>query len=106
MTAYTIIPANGAPVTDVPFHARHLIEGVWQGSADRQVFDPTSPSHGTVVSQSALGGEVEVIAAARSAFGTWSAQSGKARAAAVLHVAVNLKKAVAFEPATETRITA
>ena len=106
MTAYTIIPANGAPVTDVPFHARHLIGGVWQGSADRLLFDSTSPSHGMVVSQSALCGEVEATAAARAAFGAWSAQFGKARAAAVLRVAVNLKKAVAFEPATETRIPA
>ena len=90
MTAYTIIPANGAPVTDTPFHACHLIGGVWQGSADGQTFDRRSPSHGMVVSQSALGGEVETdaaIAAARAAFGAWSQQSGKARAALLLRVA-------------------
>ena len=90
MTAFTIISATGAPVTDAPFQGRHLIAGVWQGSADGQTFDRTSPSHGVVVSQSALGGAAETeaaIAAARGAFVGWSQQSGKARAALLLRVA-------------------
>ncbi len=90
MTALTIIPATGAPVTDAPFQGRHLIDGVWQGSADGRVFDRTSPSHGLVVSQSALGGELETeaaVAAARGALAAWRAQSGKARAALLLRVA-------------------
>ena len=90
MTALTIIPATGAPVMDAPFQGRHLIDGVWQGSADGRVFDRTSPSHGLVVSQSALGGELETeaaVAAARGALAAWRAQSGKARAALLLRVA-------------------
>ena len=90
MTALTIISAAGAPVTDKPFQGRHLIGGIWQGSADGRVLDRISPSHGIVVSQSALAGEAETnaaIAAARGAFGAWSAQSGKARAALLLRVA-------------------
>jgi betaine-aldehyde dehydrogenase len=85
---YTIIP--GATITDTPHQGRHLIGGVWQGSADGAVFDRISPSHGVVVSQSAQGGTVETeaaIAAARSAFPGWSAWSGKARAAVLLRVA-------------------
>ncbi len=92
MTAYTIIPASDVPLADTPFQGRHLIGGVWQGSADGRTFDRTSPSHGIVVSQSARGSEVETlaaIAAARAAFdkGVWSGQSGKARATVLLRVA-------------------
>jgi betaine-aldehyde dehydrogenase len=86
---YTIIP-GGAPLTDAPFQGRHLIGGVWQSSADGAVFDRVSPSHGVVVSQSALGGETETeaaIAAARGALAAWAALSGKARAAYLLRVA-------------------
>lgn len=109
MTADTIIPANGAPVTDTLFRARRLVGDVWQDRADGQRFDRTSPSHGMMVSQSALCGEVEIeaaIAAARAAFGACSAQSGKARAALLLRMAINMEKAVAFDSATEMRIPA
>lgn len=77
---------------DLPavFSGRHLIDGHWIDSASH--FERVSPSHGTVVSRSAEGGEAETqnaIAAARRAFdtGVWSELSGKERAAVLLRVA-------------------
>lgn len=72
------------------FRGRHLIDGVWTDSAE--TFERVSPSHGTVVSVSALGGEAETndaISAARRAFdaGVWSRLSGKERATVLLKVA-------------------
>ena len=92
MNDLTLIPATGAAVPAEPFLARHLIGGAWQASADGRSFDRISPSHGVVVSRSALGGEAETlaaIAAARAAFdrGDWSRGTGKMRATVLLRVA-------------------
>ncbi len=92
MTEFTIIPSADQPLMDTPFAGRHLIDGVWQSSADGRSFDRWSPSHGVVVSRSAMGAEAETLAAisaARRAFdqGGWSGTTGKARAALLLRVA-------------------
>ena len=92
MNQITIVPASRNAVPEKPFQGRHLINGKWQGSADGKTFDRVSPSHGVVVSTSALAGETETkaaIAAARKAFddGRWSELSGKARASYLLKVA-------------------
>ena len=86
LTINTAIDFELPPV----FEGRHLIDGVWKTSSDR--FDRVSPSHGSVVSTSARGGEADAnaaIAAARRAFdaGFWSRLSGKARATMLLKVA-------------------
>ncbi len=88
------ITINPAVPFDLPecFEGRHLINGTWQDSASGKTFERRSPSHGHVVSRSALGGEAEAgaaIAAARTAFdsGVWSRASGKDRAAVLLKVA-------------------
>jgi acyl-CoA reductase-like NAD-dependent aldehyde dehydrogenase len=92
MTEFTLIPSSGAVLPASPFLARHLIDGVWQDSADGAVSQRLSPSHGVVVSQAAKGGKADTeaaIAAARAALvdGRWSRLSGKARAAVLLKVA-------------------
>ncbi len=92
MTDMTVIPSIGAALPATPFHARHLIGGVWQDSTDGAVSERVSPSHGVVVSRAANGGRFEAeaaIAAARAAFddGRWSGLTGKARAAVLLKVA-------------------
>jgi betaine-aldehyde dehydrogenase len=74
------------------YQARHFINGVMQDSADGRTSDRISPSHGVVVSQAALGTEIEAeaaIKAARAAFddGRWSRLSGKARASVLNKVA-------------------
>lgn len=86
LTVNTAIDFELPPV----FEGRHLIDGDWVESAE--TFERVSPSHGTVVSVSGLGGEVETqaaIAAARRAFdaGVWSRLSGKERATVLLKVA-------------------
>ncbi|WP_298933591.1 aldehyde dehydrogenase family protein [uncultured Ruegeria sp.] len=75
-----------------PFEGRHLINGVFCDSASGETFERHSPSHGHIVSRSALGGEAEAekaIEAARAAFdsGVWSRASGKHRALILLKVA-------------------
>nr|MCU0832193.1 aldehyde dehydrogenase family protein [Rhizobiaceae bacterium] len=92
MTAFTIIPSSKAALPAEPFQGRHLIDGAWRHSMDGQTFERVSPSHGTVVSVSALGGAADAeaaIGAARTAFddGRWSRLSGKARATLLLKVA-------------------
>jgi betaine-aldehyde dehydrogenase len=92
MTDMTVIPSIGAALPAEPFHARHLIGGVWMDSADGAVSERISPSHGVVVSRAAKGGAAEAeaaIAAARAAFddGRWGGLPGKARAAVLLKVA-------------------
>ncbi len=92
MTDMTVIPSINAVLPATPFHARHLIGGHWQDSADGAVSERVSPSHGVVVSRAAQGGATETeaaIAAARAAFddGRWSGLPGKARAAVLLRVA-------------------
>ena len=74
------------------FEGRHLINGAWVDSASGETFERRSPSHGHIVSRSALGQEAEAeaaIAAARAAFdsGIWSRASGKERATVLLKVA-------------------
>ncbi|WP_082677538.1 aldehyde dehydrogenase family protein [Ruegeria profundi] len=74
------------------FEGRHLINGAWMDSASGETFERRSPSHGHIVSRSALGQEAEAeaaIAAARTAFdsGVWSRASGKERATVLLKVA-------------------
>jgi betaine-aldehyde dehydrogenase len=92
MTEFTIVPATRKALPSEPFEGRHFINGKWTDSADGKTFDRVSPSHGVVVSSSALGGETETkaaIAAARTAFddGRWSRLSGKSRAAKLLKIA-------------------
>lgn len=92
MTEFTLIPASGADIPADPFTGRHLIDGVWQDSADGASFERHSPSHGVLISRSAKGGEPEVlaaIAAARRAFdaGDWAFRSGKDRATILNRVA-------------------
>jgi acyl-CoA reductase-like NAD-dependent aldehyde dehydrogenase len=87
----TLIPSLGLPTDDV-FKAHHLIDGVWQDSANGETFQRYSPAHGTLVSVTAKGGEAEInaaIAAARRAFDArrWSEASGKDRATILLKVA-------------------
>jgi len=91
MTKMTIIPSTLASLP-AKFEGRHLIDGVWQGSRDGATFDRVSPSHGVVVSTSAMGSRSEAdaaISAARQAFdtGAWSRISGKERATVLLKIA-------------------
>lgn len=74
----------------VPFQGRHLISGEWVESVD--TFERMSPSHGTLVSVSAMGDEtitIRAIDAARKAFdaGAWSRIPGKDRATVLLRMA-------------------
>jgi betaine-aldehyde dehydrogenase len=88
MNDLTVIAASGAALPDVVRVNRHWIGGVWRESAEH--FERVSPSHGVVVSRSALGGAAEVdaaVTAARAAFEGWSRASGKTRAAVLLRVA-------------------
>ncbi len=92
MTAFTIIADSKNALPKAPYQGLHFINGAFQQSANGQTFDRVSPSHGVVVSRSALGGEVETtaaIAAARKAFDSkiWNDLSGKARAAYLLKIA-------------------
>jgi betaine-aldehyde dehydrogenase len=92
MNDLTLIARTATPLPATPFAGRHLIDNVWQASADGATFDRRSPAHDVVVSTSALGGVPETeaaIAAARRAFddGRWSSLSGKARAAVLLRMA-------------------
>ena len=88
----TLIAATGTALPARPFEARHLIDGLWQGSTDGAVFERHSPAHGGLVSRAARGGAAEAeaaIGAARRAFddGRWSGLSGKDRARLLLRVA-------------------
>nr|WP_246085246.1 aldehyde dehydrogenase family protein [Rhizobium glycinendophyticum] len=88
----TMTAAVAHPLPKAPFEGRHLIDGIWQGSADGATFDRISPSHGVVVSRSARGGTAETeaaIAATRRAFddGKWSRATGKERSTLLLKVA-------------------
>ncbi len=92
MNDMTMTAAVAHPLPKAPFEGRHLIDGIWQGSADGTTFDRISPSHGVVVSRSARGGTAETeaaIAAARRAFddGKWSRATGKERSTLLLKVA-------------------
>lgn len=92
MNDMTMTSAVAHPLPEAPFEGRHLIDGIWQGSADGATFDRVSPSHGVVVSRSARGGTAETeaaIAAARRAFddGKWSRATGKERSTLLLKVA-------------------
>ena len=92
MTAFTIIPASKTALPQSPFEGRHFINGTFQGSVDGHCFDRVSPSHGVVVSRSALGGNAETLAAikaARDAFDRkiWNDLSGKERSTYLLKIA-------------------
>lgn len=92
MNDMTMTAAVAHPLPYSPFEGRHLIDGIWQGSADGGTFDRISPSHGVVVSRSARGGAAETeaaISAARRAFdkGAWSRATGKERSTLLLKVA-------------------
>jgi betaine-aldehyde dehydrogenase len=91
MTQMTILPSSGATLPALRVN-RHFIAGSWVKGHSGQTFDRVSPSHGTVVSRSALGDARDAeaaITAARAAFddGRWSRLSGKARAAVLMRVA-------------------
>ena len=84
-------------VPDAPYQARHFINGAFIDSADGQKSDRVSPSHGIVVSQAALGSDIETqaaIKAAREAFddGRWSSLAAKERAAILCKVADLIEK--------------
>ncbi|QEE46622.1 aldehyde dehydrogenase family protein [Rhizobium sp. WL3] len=92
MNDMTMTSAVSHPLPKAPFAGRHLIDGIWQGSADGATFDRISPSHGVLVSRSGRGGAAETeaaIAAARRAFddGKWSRATGKERSTFLLKVA-------------------
>jgi betaine-aldehyde dehydrogenase len=92
MTDLHIIIDQTEALPATPYRARHFINGVAVDSASGQTSDRISPSHGVLVSQAALGSEVETnaaIKAARAAFddGRWSRLSGKARAAVLMRAA-------------------
>ena len=92
MNDMTMTSAVTHPLLEAPFEGRHLIDGIWQGSADGATFDRVSPSHGMVVSRSARGGTAETeaaIAAARRTFdnGKWSRATGKQRSSFLLKMA-------------------
>ncbi|MFA9229906.1 MAG: aldehyde dehydrogenase family protein [Microgenomates group bacterium] len=87
-----IISDQTIALPNTAYQARHFINGVAQDSADGRKSDRISPSHGVVVSQAALGSDVETeaaIKAARAAFddGRWSRLTAKARAAVLNKVA-------------------
>lgn len=91
MTELTVIPGSGTVLPEARRN-RHFIDGTWCESHSGEVSERVSPSHGVVVSRSALGGADEAeaaIAAARRAFddGRWSGLPGKDRAAVLLKVA-------------------
>ena len=99
MSEFTIIPSSRAALPKEPYQGRHFINGKHAASADGKTFERVSPSHGVVVSVSALGREAETnaaIAAARAAFddGRWSRLSGKARAGYLLKIADLIEKNV------------
>jgi betaine-aldehyde dehydrogenase len=92
MNDLTVIAASNAVLPETPFECLNLIGGAWRASANGATFDRHSPSHGILVSQSALGSAAETeeaIAAASAAWasGAWSRASGKTRAAVLLKVA-------------------
>ncbi len=92
MKDLNIITEQTIALPETPYQARHYINGAYLDSADGQVSDRMSPSHGVLVSQAALGSVIETeaaIGAARTAFddGRWSRLSGKARAAVLNKVA-------------------
>ena len=61
MNDLTLIAGTGLALTDEVRVNRHWIGGEWVSSAAE--FERVSPSHGVVVSRSALGGVVETEAA-------------------------------------------
>ncbi len=90
MLDLTLIPTCGASLPEVRDN-RHWIGGASADDVGKWT-ERISPSHGVVVSRSALGTAEDArgaIAAARAAFddGRWSALSGKARATVLLKVA-------------------
>lgn len=89
MTEMTLVPSAGATLPE-PRRNCHLIDGAWRDGAGQS--DRLSPSHGVVVSRSALGTAADAdaaITAARAAFddGRWSQLPAKARATVLLKVA-------------------
>ncbi|QTN36305.1 aldehyde dehydrogenase family protein [Cognatishimia activa] len=92
MNDLNIITEQTIALPETPYQARHYINGAYLDSADGQVSDRMSPSHGVLVSQAALGSVTETeaaIGAARAASddGRWSRLSGKDRAAVLNKVA-------------------
>lgn len=92
MNDLNIITEQTIALPETPYQARHYINGAYLDSADGQVSDRMSPSHGVLISQAALGSVIETeaaIGAARAAFddGRWSRLSGKDRAAVLNKVA-------------------
>ncbi|MEM9631089.1 MAG: aldehyde dehydrogenase family protein [Pseudomonadota bacterium] len=92
MSELNVVSLSEAQFPTEPFLARHLIDGVWQESADGATFERVSPSHGRVVTVASKGGPKDVDAAvhaARQAFdkGGWSRTSGKERATLLLKIA-------------------
>ena len=67
MNDLTVIAASGMALPDAVRVNRHWIGGVWRESAAS--FERVSPSHGVVVSRSALGGAAEVEAGEPDMFG-------------------------------------
>ncbi len=89
MSDFTITNTVDADLPD-PFVGKHLIDGQWISGSE--TFERVSPSHGAVVSISAMGSETDTelaIATARKVFnrGSWSRLSGKQRATIILKVA-------------------
>ncbi|MCV2879070.1 aldehyde dehydrogenase family protein [Sedimentimonas flavescens] len=92
MSDLNILSEQTVDMPDAPYQARHFIDGEFAQSADGQKSDRVSPSHGVVVSQAALGSNIETEAAirsARAAFddGRWSRLPAKDRAAILNRIA-------------------
>ncbi|TPW27621.1 aldehyde dehydrogenase family protein [Martelella alba] len=106
MKDFNIISGQTVAMPQLPYAARHFINGTHEDSADGATSERLSPSHGMLVSRAAKGSGTEAeraIAAARTAFddGRWSRLSGKERAAVLLRVAdlieKNAEKLAVFE---------
>lgn len=92
MTNLTLISTSTISLPEQVFIGQHLINGEWKNSVDGSIFERYSPAHGSLVSRSTKGNEVDTLAAiqaARAAFdsGIWNRSSAKTRATVLLKAA-------------------
>ncbi|HTI03050.1 MAG TPA: aldehyde dehydrogenase family protein [Acidisoma sp.] len=73
----------------------HFIDNAWVPPADGARFEVSEPASGRLLAEVAQGGDADIaqaVAAARRAFGPWSALSGHARARHLYAIARHLQK--------------
>ena len=73
----------------------HFIDNAWVPPAEGARFEVSEPANGRLLAEVAQGGEADIaqaVAAARRAFGPWSALSGHARARHLYAIARHLQK--------------